>query len=238
MDRSPQDCLRRAGPRGPSKERGEGCHKSEAPFVLTVDGRNELPLQGASHDPAASTTPPPPPKRPGPSTASKSTCPAAASNAACSNPIKIRCSQINGCAFCLDMHTKDARASGETEQRIYTLSAWHETPFFSDRERAALAWVERRHADRRRGAPSDALYEKTREQFSEKEIADLTWAAVAINGWNRIALSFRQCCWDVSAAQVAARLIQRDARQKEIEHQDTKRTRSGRTAFPSLVLPW
>ena len=103
--------------------------------------------------------------------------------------IKIRCSQINGCAYCLDMHTKDARAAGETEQRIYTLSAWYETPFFSDREQAALAWVERvtRIAD---GAPSDALYQKTREQFSEKEIADLTWAAVAINGWNRIALSF------------------------------------------------
>jgi len=103
--------------------------------------------------------------------------------------LKIRCSQINGCAYCLDMHTKDARAAGETEQRIYTLSAWHETPFFSDREQAALAWAEKvtRVAD---GGVPQELFEETRKHFSEKEIADLTWAVVAINGWNRIALSF------------------------------------------------
>lgn len=103
--------------------------------------------------------------------------------------VKIRCSQINGCAFCLDMHTKDARAAGETEQRIYTLSAWHETPFFSDRERAALAWAERLTRVADGGVPQD-LFDETRKQFSEKEVADLTWAVVAINGWNRIALSF------------------------------------------------
>lgn len=103
--------------------------------------------------------------------------------------VKIRCSQINGCAYCLDMHTKDARAAGETEQRIYTLSAWHETPFFSDRERAALAWAERLTRIADGGVPQE-LYDETRRHFSEKEVADLTWAVVTINGWNRIALSF------------------------------------------------
>jgi AhpD family alkylhydroperoxidase len=103
--------------------------------------------------------------------------------------VKIRCSQINGCAHCLDMHTKDARAAGETEQRIYTLSAWHETPFFTDREQAALAWAERVTLVAGGGVPQE-LFDRTREQFSEKEIADLTWAVVGINAWNRIALSF------------------------------------------------
>lgn len=104
--------------------------------------------------------------------------------------VKTRASQINGCAFCLDMHTHDARAAGETEQRLYTLSAWAETPFFTDRERAALAWTETvtRVADT--GVP-DAVYEQARKQFSEKELVDLTLAIVAINGWNRLAVSFR-----------------------------------------------
>jgi AhpD family alkylhydroperoxidase len=103
--------------------------------------------------------------------------------------VKIRVSQINGCAFCLDMHTKDARAEGETEQRIYALNAWRETPFFTDRERAALAWAEAvtRIGD---GVP-DPVYEEAIRHFTEKELADLTWAVVAINGWNRIAISFR-----------------------------------------------
>src|SRR3954447_23895889 len=88
--------------------------------------------------------------------------------------VKIRASQINGCAFCIDMHTKDARAAGETEGRIYALNAWRETPFFTDRERAALAWAE---AVTHIGAGvSDDLYEATRAQFSEKELVDLTWA--------------------------------------------------------------
>jgi AhpD family alkylhydroperoxidase len=104
--------------------------------------------------------------------------------------IKIRASQINGCAFCIDMHTKDARAAGETEQRIYALSAWRETPFFTDRERAALAWAETVTRISDRGVPDD-VYSEARQQFSEKEIVDLTWAVAAINAWNRIAISFR-----------------------------------------------
>lgn len=103
--------------------------------------------------------------------------------------VKIRASQINGCAYCLDMHTQDARAAGETEQRIYALNAWRETPFFTDRERAALAWAEA--VTQIGGGVSDALYEETSRHFSEKEIADMTWAVIAINGWNRLAISFR-----------------------------------------------
>lgn len=102
--------------------------------------------------------------------------------------IKIRVSQINGCAFCLDMHTKDARAEGETEQRIYLLNAWREAPFFTERERAALAWAE---ALTQLGhGVSDALYAEVREHFSEKELVDLTWGIVAINGWNRLSIGF------------------------------------------------
>jgi AhpD family alkylhydroperoxidase len=103
--------------------------------------------------------------------------------------VKLRASQINGCAYCLDMHTKDARAAGETEQRLYTLSAWRETPFFSERERAALAWTEALTLIS--GGVSDALYAEARQHFSEKELTDLTWAVVAINGWNRVAISMR-----------------------------------------------
>ncbi|HVK16675.1 MAG TPA: carboxymuconolactone decarboxylase family protein [Fimbriiglobus sp.] len=103
--------------------------------------------------------------------------------------VKIRASQINGCAYCLDMHTQDARASGETEQRIYALSAWRETPFFTERERAALAWTEA--VTLIGGGVPDAVYEEARQQFGESELADLTWAVVAINAWNRLAISFR-----------------------------------------------
>jgi len=104
--------------------------------------------------------------------------------------VKIRASQINGCGFCLDMHTKDARAAGETEQRIYLLNAWREAPQFTDRERAALAWTEAvtRISE---GGPSDEVYEQARGQFTEKELTDLTWAAVVINSYNRLAISFR-----------------------------------------------
>src|SRR5215469_10610108 len=94
--------------------------------------------------------------------------------------IKVRASQINGCAFCLDMHTKDARAAGETEQRLYALSAWRETPFYSERERAALAWTEA--VTLISEGVSDPLFQETRQHFTEKELADLTWAVVAING--------------------------------------------------------
>lgn len=104
--------------------------------------------------------------------------------------VKIRASQLNGCAFCIDMHTKDARAQGETEQRIYALNAWRETPFYTDRERAALEWAERLTLIAGHEVP-DELYGRVRAQFSEEEIAKLTLAIVQINGWNRIAISFR-----------------------------------------------
>ena len=104
--------------------------------------------------------------------------------------IRLRASQINGCAYCIDMHTKDARAAGESEQRLYGLTAWRETPFYSDRERAALAWTEAVTLINQGHAP-DEIYELVRRHFSEKEIVDLTMAVVAINSWNRLAISFR-----------------------------------------------
>lgn len=104
--------------------------------------------------------------------------------------VKTRASQINGCAYCLDMHTKDARKAGETEQRLYALTAWRETPFYSERERAALAWTEALTLISGNDVP-DSLYEATRKYFNEEEIVALTMAIVAINGWNRLAISFR-----------------------------------------------
>ena len=105
--------------------------------------------------------------------------------------VKTRVSQINGCAYCLDMHTKDARARGETEQRLYALDAWHETPFFSERERAALAWAETVTRVAETHVPDEA-FEHARQHFREKELMDLTLAIVAINGWNRLAVAFRK----------------------------------------------
>jgi len=104
--------------------------------------------------------------------------------------VKTRVSQINGCAYCLDMHTKDARAAGETEQRLYLLSAWRETSFFSARECAALAWAEAVTQLGGHGVP-DAVYDEARAQFDEKALVDLTLAIVAINGWNPLAIPFR-----------------------------------------------
>lgn len=104
--------------------------------------------------------------------------------------IKIRASQINKCAYCLDMHTIDARAEGETEQRLYALSAWRETPFFTERERAALEWTEAVTLIAEKGV-SDELYERTRKHFTEEEMVKLNMAIIAINGWNRLAISFR-----------------------------------------------
>src|SRR6188768_1329266 len=104
--------------------------------------------------------------------------------------VKIRASQINGCAYCIDMHTKDARAEGETEQRIYALSAWRETPFFTDKERAALEWAEalaRLSVDQ----VPDSVYDAVAPHFTEQELVALTFVSVAINGWNRLAISFR-----------------------------------------------
>lgn len=104
--------------------------------------------------------------------------------------VKTRASQINGCAYCIDMHTKDARALGESEQRLYLLNAWREAPFYTEKERAALAWTEavtlisESHA-------SDEVYAAAREQFSEQELVNLTMAIISINGWNRLAISFR-----------------------------------------------
>ena len=106
--------------------------------------------------------------------------------------VKMRASQINGCAYCIDMHSKDARAEGETEQRLYALSAWEETPFFTDRERAALALTEAITLISEGHVP-DAVYEKARLSFSEEELVNLTLAIVTINGWNRLAITFRSC---------------------------------------------
>jgi AhpD family alkylhydroperoxidase len=113
--------------------------------------------------------------------------------------IKTRASQINGCAYCIDMHTKEARAKGESEQRLYLLNAWREAPFYTDRERAALAWTEAVTlvAD---GHVPDEVYEQARVQFSEQELVNLTMAIVAINGWNRLAISFRSVPGSYQAA--------------------------------------
>jgi AhpD family alkylhydroperoxidase len=104
--------------------------------------------------------------------------------------VKLRASEINGCAYCVDMHSKDARARGETEQRLYAVAVWREAPFFSDRERAALAWTEAVTLIAQTGIPDD-IYQLARGQFNEKELVDLTMAVIAINGWNRLAVSFR-----------------------------------------------
>ena len=104
--------------------------------------------------------------------------------------VKMRVSQINGCAYCLDMHSKDARAAGETEQRLHLLAAWREAPFYTERERAALAWAETLTLVSAQGAP-DAAYASARAQFDDKALVDLTLAIVAINGWNRLAIGLR-----------------------------------------------
>ena len=104
--------------------------------------------------------------------------------------VKIRGSQINGCAYCIDMHTKDARAEGESEQRIYALDAWRETPFYTERERAALEWTESLTLVTVGHVPDD-VFERVRAQFSEDEVFALTLAVISINGWNRLAISSR-----------------------------------------------
>lgn len=113
--------------------------------------------------------------------------------------VKMRASQINGCAHCMEMHSADAMAGGEKAVRLFTLSAWRETPFFSERERAALAWAEAvtlvstSHVE-------DEVYEEARHHFSEKELVDLTMAVIAINGWNRLAISLRATVGDYQPA--------------------------------------
>lgn len=116
--------------------------------------------------------------------------------------VQLRASQINGCAYCLDMHWKDLRAIGEGEQRLYSLDAWRECPYYSDRERAALAWTEAvtRVTD---GHISDEVHEQVRPFFSEKELSDLTLAVAAINAWNRISIAGRLVPGGYQAAKVA-----------------------------------
>ena len=104
--------------------------------------------------------------------------------------VKLRASYINGCSYCVDMHTKEARHDGETEQRLYAIPVWHETPFFTERERAAMLWTETVTNVSQTNVPDD-VYAQVRTQFSETELVNLTMAVVAINGWNRIAISFR-----------------------------------------------
>jgi AhpD family alkylhydroperoxidase len=104
--------------------------------------------------------------------------------------VRMRASQINGCAYCIDMHSKDARAKGETEQRLYALNAWRETPFYSDRERAALEWTEAVTLVTNGHVP-DTVFEAVTQHFTEQELVNLTLAVTSINTWNRLSISFR-----------------------------------------------
>ena len=116
--------------------------------------------------------------------------------------VKIRASQLNGCAYCIDMHTKDARAAGETEQRIYALNAWRETPFFTDRERAALEWAEAVTLVAETHVPDD-VYARVSAHFDEEQLVALTFAVVVINSWNRLAVAFRPPVGSYQPAPVA-----------------------------------
>src|SRR3954467_7478818 len=116
--------------------------------------------------------------------------------------VRMGASQINRCAYCLDMHSKDARANGETEQRLYGLDAWRETPYYSARERAALEWTEALTLVSESGVP-DEVYERVREQFAENELAHLSLAIVAINGWNRLNVAARTVPGEYVAGSVA-----------------------------------
>jgi AhpD family alkylhydroperoxidase len=104
--------------------------------------------------------------------------------------LKLRASQINGCAYCIDMHSKDARALGESEQRLYGLDAWEESPYYTERERAALAWIESVTRVAETHVPDEA-FDRVRAHFSEQEVVDLTFLAATINAWNRLAISMR-----------------------------------------------
>jgi AhpD family alkylhydroperoxidase len=112
--------------------------------------------------------------------------------------VRMRASQINGCAYCLDMHSKDARAAGETEQRLYGVAAWREAPYYSERERAALEWAESLTLVAETHVPDD-VFERVRQQFSEDELAHLSLAIVAINGWNRLNVAARTIAGDYVA---------------------------------------
>ncbi|MBA4182473.1 MAG: carboxymuconolactone decarboxylase family protein [Acidobacteria bacterium] len=121
--------------------------------------------------------------------------------------IEFRVSQINGCAYCLDMHSKDLRADGETEQRLYCLEAWRESPFYTERERAALAWAEAVTLVTE-GHVSDEVYEEAGKQFNEQELIDLTFAAATINAWNRLNIAFRTTPGTYQPGQFAAQAAQ------------------------------
>lgn len=118
--------------------------------------------------------------------------------------VKIRASQINGCAYCIDMHTKDARVAGESEQRIYLLSAWREAPFYNERERAALEWAEAVTLIASDHVP-DEVYERVKSHFTDEELVNLTLAVATINAWNRLAISFRSEAGSYQPKQTIAR---------------------------------
>ncbi len=124
--------------------------------------------------------------------------------------IKLRASQVNGCAYCIDMHWKDLRAIGESEQRLYGLDAWRESPYYSDRERAALAWTEAVTLITEAHVP-DAVYEEVRPHFSDKELADLTLAVATINAWNRLAIASRTEAGKYQPQRVAAHEVKKSA---------------------------
>jgi AhpD family alkylhydroperoxidase len=115
--------------------------------------------------------------------------------------VDLRASQINGCAYCLDMHWKDLRALGESEQRLYSLDAWRESPFYTDRERAALEWTEALTLVTD-GHVADEIYERVRQHFNDKELSDLSLAVVTINGWNRLNISARTVPGDYKPGQL------------------------------------
>lgn len=117
--------------------------------------------------------------------------------------IQLRASQLNGCAYCIDMHWKDLRATGETEQRLYGLDAWRESPYYTERERAALAWTEAVTLITE-GHAADGIYDKARSQFNERELSDLTLAIASINAWNRLSISARLVPGNYQPAKVAS----------------------------------
>ena len=119
--------------------------------------------------------------------------------------VKLRASLINGCAYCVEVHTKDARARGETEERLFAVPVWRETPYFTDRERIALAWTEAVTSIGRAGV-SDALYADAGALFSEKDLVDLTIAVIAINAWNRLAVPFRRPVGHYTPAMITTRV--------------------------------
>ncbi|MGY3123371.1 AhpD family alkylhydroperoxidase [Bradyrhizobium sp. S3.14.4] len=144
--------------------------------------------------------------------------------------VKIRASQINGCAFCINMHTEDARKRGETEQRIYLLNAWRESPLYTDRERAALAWTESVTLISETHAPDD-VYEQVRAQFSDAETVNLTMLIGAINAWNRIAIAFRA----VHPVKVKARRWRRP--QRRLARKSRRVGKGALAPCPRLLTP-